>query len=57
MASATRTVAMADSSKFTRTAMAVVCGTEDIDVLVTDDDAPEAAVAALRAEGVEVHCV
>lgn len=57
MAASTRIIAMIDSSKFTRTAMAVVCRTSAIDVVVTDTDAPPEAVAALSAEGIEVHCV
>jgi DeoR/GlpR family transcriptional regulator of sugar metabolism len=52
--SAARTVLVADSSKFARSAMAVVCETRQVDVLVTDGLAPAGTVAALRAEGVEV---
>ncbi|WP_231390449.1 DeoR/GlpR family DNA-binding transcription regulator [Nocardia sp. CNY236] len=57
MSSAARTIAMVDSSKFARTAMAVVCPTADIDIVVTDEDAPDAAVAALASEGIEVFRV
>ncbi|QIS11491.1 DeoR family transcriptional regulator [Nocardia arthritidis] len=57
MSASTRTIAMVDSSKFARTAMAVVCQTSAIDIVVTDTDAPHDAVAALRAEGIEVHRV
>ncbi|WP_036568168.1 DeoR/GlpR family DNA-binding transcription regulator [Nocardia sp. BMG51109] len=57
MAVSTRTIAMIDSSKFAHTAMAVVCETSAIDVVVTDTDAPPDTVAALRADGIEVHCV
>ncbi|MFG1792118.1 DeoR/GlpR family DNA-binding transcription regulator [Nocardia sp. NPDC049149] len=56
-AASARTIAMIDSSKFARTALAVVCATAEIDVVVTDVDAPEDAVATLRADGIEVHCV
>jgi DeoR/GlpR family transcriptional regulator of sugar metabolism len=52
--SAARTVLVADSSKFARSAMAVVCETRQVDVLVTDGLAPAGITAALRAEGVEV---
>lgn len=55
--SSARVIVVADSSKFARIAMAVVCRTDEIDVLVTDTDAPPAAVAALRDAGVEVLCV
>lgn len=55
MASARRSVLAADGSKFGRAALAVVCELASVDVLVTDDSAPAAAVAALEAAGVEVH--
>lgn len=55
--SSARVIVVADSSKFARVAMAVVCHPDEIDVLVTDVDAPPAAVSALRDAGVEVRCV
>ena len=55
--SSARVIVAADSSKFARVGMAVVCRTDQIDVLVTDVDAPPAAVSTLRAAGVEVVCV
>ncbi|MFI9503082.1 DeoR/GlpR family DNA-binding transcription regulator [Nocardia sp. NPDC052566] len=57
IASSARVIAMVDGSKFSKTAMAVVCPVTDIDIVVTDTDAPADEVAALRASGVEVHCV
>lgn len=54
MTSASRTVLVAESAKFGRTALAVVCSASDVDVLVTDTDAPTDAVAALREAGVQV---
>ncbi len=57
MVASTRTIAMIDSSKFTRTAMAVVCETSAIDIVVTDTDAPRDMVTALSAEGIDVHRV
>ncbi|MQY20633.1 Glucitol operon repressor [Nocardia sp. RB20] len=57
MAASARTIAMVDSSKFARTAMAVVCATAAVDMVITDVDAPEDVVAALRADGIEVQCV
>ncbi|NQE92100.1 DeoR/GlpR transcriptional regulator [Nocardia terpenica] len=57
MAAAARTVALLDSAKFARTALAVVCATSAIDIVVTDTDAPPDAVAALEADGIEVHRV
>jgi DeoR/GlpR family transcriptional regulator of sugar metabolism len=52
-----RTVLVADSSKFRQSAMAVVGSADTFDVLVTDTDAPPDALEALRAAGVEVRCV
>src|SRR5579872_1605130 len=52
-ASASRTVLVADSSKFARSATAVVCAASELDVLVTDKAVPAQAAAALRACGVE----
>lgn len=54
---ATRTVLVAESAKFARTALAVVCGLDQVDVLVTDADAPDDAVSAARGMGIEVLCV
>jgi DeoR/GlpR family transcriptional regulator of sugar metabolism len=57
MASGGRSVLALDGAKFGRSALAVVCQLAALDVVVTDDDAPEPVVAALRAAGVEVHQV
>jgi len=54
MKSASRTVLVAETAKFSRTALSVVCPIDSVDVLVTDTDAPEAAVEAVRDAGVEV---
>jgi DeoR/GlpR family transcriptional regulator of sugar metabolism len=56
-ASASRTVLVADSSKFARSATAVVCATSELDVVVTDSSIPSEAAAGLRGLGVEVFCV
>lgn len=53
-ASASRTVLVADSSKFARSATAVVCGASELDVIVTDRSVPTEATAALRGCGVEL---
>jgi DeoR/GlpR family transcriptional regulator of sugar metabolism len=55
LASAGRSVMAVDGAKFGRVALAVVGPLAALDVVVTDDSAPEPAVAALRAAGVEVH--
>ena len=54
IAVATRTVLVAESAKFARTALAVVCATSDVDILVTDHDAPPAVLARLEEVGVQV---
>ena len=46
-----------DGAKFGQAALAVVCELAAVDVLVTDNSAPESAVVALQAAGVEVHRV
>jgi DeoR/GlpR family transcriptional regulator of sugar metabolism len=55
LASGRRSILAADGSKFGRAALAVVCQLSAVDVVVTDDSAPAAAVQSLEAAGVEVH--
>ena len=55
--SAARVIIAADSSKFRQTALAVVGPVSDADLVITDAGAPPDAVAALRADGLEVRCV
>ncbi|WP_106582855.1 DeoR/GlpR family DNA-binding transcription regulator [Murinocardiopsis flavida] len=57
MRSARRVVMIADSAKLGQVAMGYVCAAGDLDVLVTDTDAPDATVSEIRASGVTVHCV
>jgi DeoR/GlpR family transcriptional regulator of sugar metabolism len=52
-----RVIVATGGSKFRHTAMAVVCEATAADLVITDSDAPGAAVDALRAAGVEVRCV
>jgi DeoR/GlpR family transcriptional regulator of sugar metabolism len=54
IAAARRVTVVADSSKFRRTALAVVAPWSDITTLVTDGGAPPAALDAIREAGVEV---
>jgi DeoR/GlpR family transcriptional regulator of sugar metabolism len=49
-----RVIVVADGSKWGTTAFSRICPPGDIDVLVTDDQAPEEQVRQLRAAGVEV---
>jgi DeoR family transcriptional regulator of aga operon len=51
---ARKVVVVADSSKFGVVSPAAICPIEQVHTLVTDVDAPEAFVAALRQRGVEV---
>jgi len=54
---AARVILAADSSKFRQTAMAVLGPATVADLVITDKEAPATAVDALRAAGLEVHCV
>jgi len=54
---ARRSVLVLDGSKFTHSAMAVVCDAASLDVVVTDDTAPAEAVASLETAGTVVHRV
>lgn len=54
LGAAARVVLVAEAAKFSRTALAVVCALERLDVVVTDGDAPQDALAQLRAAGVAV---
>jgi DeoR/GlpR family transcriptional regulator of sugar metabolism len=55
--SAARVILAADSTKFRHTAMAVVASAADVDMIITDSDAPPDNVESLRAAGLEVRCV
>ncbi|GAB2646690.1 DeoR/GlpR family DNA-binding transcription regulator [Nocardia goodfellowii] len=48
---------VATADKLERTALARICGLDQVDVLVTDTDADPAAVAEIRAAGVRVDLV
>jgi DeoR family transcriptional regulator, aga operon transcriptional repressor len=54
---ARRVIVVCDSSKIGRAALSVICGAGDVDVLITDTDAPADDVVALSAEGIEVETV
>lgn len=55
--SAQRTILIAEGVKFHRTALAVVCGLDEVDVLVTDSSAPADVLTGLVAAGVRVEVV
>jgi DeoR/GlpR family transcriptional regulator of sugar metabolism len=52
--SANRVVLVAEGAKFARTALAVVCRYDRVDIVVTDDSAPAGALSRLRSAGVQV---
>lgn len=54
-ASAKRTILVAEGAKFSRTALAIVCSLESLDVVVTDEAAPANVVARLREAGLRVE--
>jgi len=54
---ADKLVVLADSSKFVPRGSLVVCALSRIDILITDNDAPAAAVAMVREAGVQVQLV
>ena len=54
---AKRKVVVTDHSKLGQVARWVICPTEGIDVLITDDAAPESDLALFRQRGVEVRTV
>jgi DeoR/GlpR family transcriptional regulator of sugar metabolism len=54
MDKADQLIVLVDSSKFRASASFVVCGLEDIDIVITDAGAREADIAMLRARGIEV---
>ena len=54
---AQKVVVVTDSSKLTRRALARICPVDQVDVLVTDADAPADIVARLVGAGVDVRCV
>lgn len=54
IAASQRCVVLADSSKFGTRALAPVCSIDEIDVVVTDSNADEDDLEALRAQGVDV---
>lgn len=53
--SAREVIAIVDSSKWERVALATFCRFEAITQVITDELAPPAMVASLRARGIEVH--
>ena len=57
MQHADRLVVLADSSKFSRNASFIICEIEEVDTLVTDNDAPEDLRHMLLSKGLELVTV
>ncbi len=54
MSAATKTILLADSSKFSKQGFGKICTLDQIDTLVTDEDIPETTLHQLEEQGVEV---
>jgi DeoR family transcriptional regulator, aga operon transcriptional repressor len=52
-----KTIVVVDSSKFGRRGLCRICGIDQIDVVITDDKAPETAVTYLEEHGTKVVIV
>jgi DeoR family transcriptional regulator of aga operon len=50
-------VVLADATKISRVALAQVCAMSQVDVLITDSRAPQAALDQIRRQGCRVVCV
>ena len=57
IASATKTVVLADSSKFGRRGFCRICGLGDIDHVITDSGTPPKMLEAMREQGIKVTVV
>jgi DeoR family transcriptional regulator of aga operon len=54
---ATKTIVVADSSKFGVRGFGRICGFDDIDMLITDSGAPKPMIEMIEDAGVEVLIV
>jgi DeoR/GlpR family transcriptional regulator of sugar metabolism len=57
VAAAREVIAIVDHSKWERAAFATFCPTDQISIVLTDKNAPDAMVEALAARGVDVRLV
>jgi DeoR/GlpR family transcriptional regulator of sugar metabolism len=57
VAAAREVIGIVDSTKWERAAFATFCPTDEIDVVLTDERAPEAMLATLRARGIDVRLI
>jgi DeoR family transcriptional regulator of aga operon len=51
------TVVLADATKISKIALAQVCAMSEVDVLITDNRAPQEVLDGIRTQGCEVICV
>lgn len=57
MATAQKTIVLADSTKFRRRGFSKIADIEDVDMIVTDSNIPDKMVHAIEDRGVELHIV
>ena len=57
MATAQKTIVLADSSKFRRRGFSKIADLEDVDMIITDSNIPEKMAHAIEDRGVELHIV
>ena len=55
MESADRTVLLLDHTKFSKSGVYQIAALTDFDLVIVDNDTPEAELTALRAQGVHIH--
>ncbi len=55
--SAQKTIVLADSSKFGRRGFGKICTLEQIDQIITDKEAPQSYIKALKEKGIEITLV
>ena len=55
--SSLRLIVVADSSKFGRRGFGKICNLDEVDVIITDSNVPEATVRVLEESGVQIVIV
>jgi DeoR family transcriptional regulator, aga operon transcriptional repressor len=54
---AQKVIVLADSTKFGRRGFSKICGLESVDLIITDQEAPENILSRIREKGVEIKLV
>lgn len=57
MATAQKTIVLADSSKFRRRGFSKIADIDDVDMIITDSNIPDKMASAIEDRGVELHVV